>query len=43
MRLNCLAIVSSCDESSSWSAVVVVVLWFPTSLRLVGVGPKFRE
>jgi len=43
LRLNCLAIISSCDESSSWSAVVVVVLWFPPSLRFVGVGPKLRE
>jgi len=52
LRLNCLAIDSSWDVSSSWIAVVVAVVavaWVPVppscwwSLRFVGVGPKVRE
>ena len=49
LRLNCLAIDSSWEESSSWSAVDVDVdvdVLFPPgwrSLRFVGVGPNVRE
>ena len=51
LRLNCLAIDSSWDVSSSWITVVVAVVvvrapvppscWW--GLRFVGVGPKVRE
>ena len=50
LRLNCLAMDSSWDVSSSWTAVVVAVAvaWVPAppswwSRRFVGVGPKVRE